>query len=81
MNTTTAVVGAGTLALAGHWTQGKGLSIKIAIGVAVLAICLSILSQANEPLARKMGVMLLLAAALAYLPPIAKGLNLNLGKK
>lgn len=77
MNTTTSAVASGVIVAFGTWAQEKPLTIKIAIGTGGVALILSLMSQANEKLAQKFGMLILLAAAFAYLPAIVKKLGLS----
>lgn len=77
MNTTTSAVASGVIVAFGTWAQEKPLTIKIAIGTGGVALILSLMSQANEELAQKFGMLILLAAAFAYLPAIVKKLGLS----
>lgn len=77
MNTTTTTVAAGAIVAFGTWAQDKPLTIKIAIGTGGVALILSLIAQADEGLAQKFGMLVLLAAAFAYLPDIVKKLGLD----
>lgn len=77
MNTTTSAVASGVIVAFGTWAQEKPLTIKIAIGTGGVALILSLMSQANEELAQKFGMLILLASAFAYLPAIVKKLGLS----
>lgn len=77
MNTTTSAVAAGVMVAAGRWSQGKDVGVEIAIGSAGVALILSLLANANEKLAQQFGLLILLAAAFAYLPGIVQKLGLN----
>lgn len=77
MNTTTSAVTTGAIVYAGRWAQGKDLDIKVAIGTAGIAIILSLIAQSNEKLAQQFGLLILLAAAFAYLPTLVNKLGLD----
>ena len=69
MNTTTAAVATGVVVTAGRWADGKNLDVRIAIGTGALAIGLAVLSGANEQLASRFAVLVLLGAVLVYPTP------------
>lgn len=77
MNTTTSAVASGVIVAFGTWAQEKPLTIKIAIGTGGVALILSLLAQANDELAQKFGLLILLAATFAYLPAIVSKLGLD----
>ncbi len=76
MDTTTSVFLTGVVVTIGRWSEGKTLTIRIVVGAAVLAIFLSVLSNADEKLARGMAVLVLVTALLTYVLPITKKLAL-----
>lgn len=80
MNTTTTAVMTGVLVAAGRWAQGKGVGVEIAIGTAGVALILSLLANANEMLAQRFGLLILLAAAFAFLPTIVNKLGYGTGE-
>lgn len=71
-STTNAVVLTGAIVVAGQWAQDRKLTIKIAVGGAALMLFLAALNEANEPLASKFAVLVLLGATFLYGPAIAK---------
>jgi hypothetical protein len=71
MNTTNAVALTGLLVVAGRWSAGKPLDIRVAVGVGGVALGLSALSSADEGLAGKFAVLILVTAIFAYGPWIA----------
>lgn len=77
MNTTNAVVGIGILTVAGRWSQGKPLDIKVAIGVGALSLFLAAFNDSYPELAGKFAVLVLIAAVFLYGPAIAKKLGLT----
>lgn len=81
MNTTTTAVMTGVLVAAGRWSQGKTIGVEIAIGTAGVALILSLIANANEQLAQRFGLLILLAAAFAFLPGLVSKLGLNDTKK
>lgn len=72
MNTTNAVVLTAFLVVAGRWSQGKPLDIRVAVGGAGLALFLAAINTADEGLATKFAVLILISAAFLYAPAIAK---------
>lgn len=77
MNTTNAVVLTAFLVVAGRWSEGKPLDIKVAVGTGALALFLSVLSSADEGLAGKFAVLVLVSAVFLYGPAIAKKAGLT----
>ncbi len=77
MNTTNAVVLTAFLVVAGRWSEGKPLDIKVAVGTGALAIFLSVLSSTDEGLASKFAVLVLVSAVFLYGPAIAKKAGLT----
>lgn len=75
MNTTTSVVGTGIIVAVGKWAKDETLSVQIAVGVAGVAIALSLLNEADEKLASGFAALILLLAAFMYLPAIVKKLG------
>lgn len=77
MNTTNAVVLTAFLVVAGRWSEGKPLDIKVAVGTGALALFLSVLNSADEGLAGKFAVLVLVSAVFLYGPAIAKKAGLT----
>ena len=77
MNTTNAAVATGIIVTAGRWSEGKGIDLKVAIGVTVFALGLALLSGANEKLAQQFSVLVLVTALLRYTISITKGIGLS----
>lgn len=77
MNTTNAVVLTGLIVVAGHWANGKQMSIRLAIGTGALALFLSALNQSSPDLAAKFSMLILLAAVFMYAPGVAKKAGLT----
>ena len=76
IDTTTAVVATGIVVFAGQWAKkDEGPSIKLVGGGTVLAVILSVMSQADEKLASQFAVLILVSALLIYAVPIAKKLG------
>lgn len=73
MNTTSSAVLAGSIALAGRWAKGdKKISMNVIVGVGGMVLALAILNEVNQPFAEAFGMLLVVAAALIYLPDIVK---------
>lgn len=79
MDTTTSALLTGLIVTGGQVANGKGISIKVVIAVLFLAMILSLMSNANDTLARKFGILILVGATFAYAPAIVD--KLGLGKK
>ena len=76
MDTTTAVVAAVVIVTVGQWAEKNGsVSIKLVVGMMVLAIMLSMLDSANPKLAKQFAVLVLVGAAFTYTLPIADKLG------
>lgn len=75
MNTTTSVVATGVTVTVGQWASEKRLSIKVFVGIAAMAIFLSIMESGNEKLAQQFGMLILVSAVLIYGVPIGKKLG------
>lgn len=75
MNTTTTVVGTGAIVAAGRWANGQTLDIKIAIGIGVFALALSLLGNADERLAGQFALAVFILACFRYLPGIVQKLG------
>lgn len=71
MNTTNAVAMTALLTVAGRWSAGKPLDIRVAVGVGGMALGLSALSSSNEQFASKMATLILVTALFMYGPWIA----------
>jgi hypothetical protein len=73
MNTTASAALAGSIALAGRWAKGdKKISMNVIVGVGGMVLALAILNEVNQPFAQAFGMLLVVAAALVYLPDIVK---------
>jgi len=76
MDTTTSVVAAVVIVTAGQWAEEDGtVSIKLVVGMMVLAIMLSMLDSANEKLAKQFATLILVGAAFTYTLPISEKLG------
>lgn len=76
MKTTTSVVLTGAIVAAGQWADDKQISIKMVVGVGILALSLAALSEVNTQLAEQFGVLILVGAFLIYVVPVTKALKL-----
>lgn len=78
MNTTASAVLAGSIAIAGRWAKGdQKVSMNVIVGVGGMVLALAILNEINQPLAESFGLLIVVAAALIYLPDIVKWLGWN----
>lgn len=77
MNTTTSTILTFTLVTAGRWSEGKGIELNIAIAAVTLGIMLSVLADANEEFASKVGLLIVVGAAFRYLPGLVSKTGLN----
>lgn len=75
MNTATSVVVTTVVVSGGRLAEGNPLDIKVVVGGAVLALFLSVLSAQNEVFASKMALLVLVAALVRYMIPIAQALG------
>lgn len=75
MNTTQTVVITSVLVVAGRWQQEKPITVQLAVGGGMLAVGLGVLSGFNEPFARVVAYMVLVAAVYQYLPDLVKGIG------
>lgn len=78
MNTTTSVVLTVIISAVGQWSKKDGsISIKLVIGMMVLALFLSALEDTQEKLARQFAALILVGALLLYVKPISKKLGFS----
>lgn len=76
MDTTTSVVLTVVIVSVGQWAKKEGsISIKLVVGMMVLAIMLSALESGNEKLAKQFAALILVGAVLVYAVPITKKLG------
>jgi len=76
MDTTTSTVAAVLIVTVGQWSKKDGkVSIKLVVGMMVLVIMLSLLSSANEKLAKQFSALMLVGAVFTYAIPITKKLG------
>lgn len=74
MNTAATATGTVVLVVVGTWSQNKPLTPKIALGSAAFFLALSMMGSAgpSAKLAEQFGTLVLIAAAIRYIPDIAK---------
>jgi len=72
MNPINVAIAAGALVILGKWARDKPPNIDNAVGIAGIAIGLSVIEQMNEELASAFGVLILVSLAVVHLPTIAK---------
>lgn len=77
MDTSTAVVGTGVVVALGHWAKDEKISIRVFVGLGVFAIGLAMLGATNAKFAEQFATLVLLAAFMAYMIPIAKALGVT----
>lgn len=75
MKASTSMTLIAAIALAGRWSEDKKLDMRVVIGLAVMAVLLSILVEWDAELADQFGVLILLGAGFIYLPRLVKGLG------
>lgn len=75
MNTTTSVVLTGAIVTLGQWLESKKVTMKIWIGVGVMAVMLAVMAEADPKLASQFGLLVLLGAVLIYAVPIGNALK------
>lgn len=80
MNTTTSAVATGVIVGAGRWSEGKPLDLRIAIGATVFAVGLSLIGGANNVLAQRIALLVLIVAMFKYVPSIGRKSGLSKGK-
>lgn len=78
MDTTTSVVLAVIITAVGEWSKDDGkVSIKLVVGMMVLALFLSAMDSANSELARKFALLILVGAVFVNAIPISKKLGFS----
>lgn len=77
MDTPTAVVGTGVVVAVGHWAKDEIISIRVFVGLGVYAIGLALLGATNAQFAGQIATLVLVAAFMAYMIPIAKALGVT----
>lgn len=78
MDTTTSVVLTSVIVAVGQWSKKDGkITIKLVIGMMVLAIILAAMESGNEKLARQFAALILVGALLTNVVPITKKLGFS----
>lgn len=77
MDTNTAVVGTGVVVAVGRWSKGEPISIRQFVGIGVYAIGIAMLGASNAEFASQFATLVLVAAFMAYMIPIAKALGVT----
>ena len=76
MDTTSSTVAACLIVVVGQWSKKNGeVSIKLVVGMMFLVLMLSLLSSANEKLAKQFSTLILVGAIFTYFIPISKKLG------
>lgn len=75
MRVTTAAVLTGGITAVGYWAQNKQLPKKFFVGIAIMALMLALMDEANTQFAQQFGILLVIAAAMYYMIPISKALG------
>lgn len=81
MNPLAAALTTGALVVAGKWSQDKVPDLTNAIGIAGIAIGLSVIQSGNKKLAEAFGWVIVLSMTVIYLPPIVRGAGLTTGRR
>lgn len=75
MNATGTLALTAAIVVVGTWAKGDRLNIRMAVGFAVLLVLLSVGADINERLANAFGVLVVITAALLYVPAIVRKLG------
>ena len=81
MQTTTVATATVVLVIAGQWTKGTLVPVKVVIGGTVYILILSFMNDAVPALAKNFAILVLITAAFIYAVPIFQGLGLLDGGK
>jgi len=78
MATSTTSLGVGTMAIviAGQWSKGNLVPIKVIVGSTVYILLLSFVDEANPKLARMFAILVLITALFLYIIPVFQGVGL-----
>lgn len=76
MKTETTVLGTAAIVATARWTNDKNIDGKFVLGICVFALFLAAFTEANAPLAEKVGTLVFVTALLIYGPQVATGLGL-----
>lgn len=66
MNPVLAALIVGAITTFGKWARGKTLDIETVVGVVVLAVCLAVIDQMNEKLAKAFALLAVVAVTVAH---------------
>lgn len=78
MDTTTSVVAAVVVTAVGEWAKPDGhVSVKLVVGMMVLSVFLSTMASANEELAKRFAMLILVGAVFVNAIPISKKLGFS----
>lgn len=77
MNPLGVALSVGAMVVLGKWARDQSPGVDNAIGVAGLAIGLTIIEEMNEKLAAAFGVLVFVSVAIVHFPAIAKAAGLN----
>lgn len=77
MNPMSAILLSAVVVVAGKWSQDKQLDIKLVVSGAFIAIVLSVMSEANDKLARQFALLILVSIVFVYGPTIFKKTGLT----
>jgi hypothetical protein len=72
MSTSSSVILTGLTVAAGTWANGGHIGVRPVLGLGFVALFLATISQADEELAAKFALLILLAAVFIYGPPVVK---------
>lgn len=75
-DTTSMTTGTVLVVIAGQWTKGTLVPIRVIIGGTVYIILLSFMDNAVPDLAKKFAILVLISALFIYAVPIFEGLGL-----
>lgn len=81
MNPVGAALTVGTLVVLGKWARGQAPNVDNAVGVAGIAIGLSVLEQFDERLSAAFAALILVSVTAVHLPVIVKAVGFNGGTK
>lgn len=76
MNAIAAALLTGAIVIAGKYSEGKAPNMDNAIGVAGIAVALSLMEQASPKLATSFAWLIVLSVTIVYFPKIVKGAGL-----
>ncbi len=76
MNAIAAALLTGAIVIAGKYSEGKSPNMDNAIGIAGIAVALSLMEQASQKLATSFAWLIVLSVTIVYFPKIVKGAGL-----